>query len=252
MIRNLVSLSSFFIFSAAYASYLLKPNLKVDKSNQIQGVELSSAKVNDSRIYQSLKSETITGNLEVVKKAILDFNQRCNNELKERRKYTSKNQVCPYHNDNVIEVTLLPLFDLKNGAQENYLQSLYIYNRQDLVHHQLVSVFYPWKGDSKKMRILLELIDDKKAQKIAGKIDPTQSVFQNAVTEFILHESKPKQVKVQYSYEIKTDHWLLNKSIAAENVFENMQKGINTLFSELQKQVSSYEEAKANPSQAHQ
>ena len=51
---------------------------------------------------------------------------------------------------------------------------------------------------------------------------------------------------IDYSYEMKTDHWLINKIIAASSVFDNMHENIINLLEQIEKQTTGDGNIQAN------
>ena len=56
------------------------------------------------------------------------------------------------------------------------------------------------------------------------------SVVQNIETLYKIEEVSKNKSKLTYTYITTTDHWLLNKSVAASQFFDGMAKSIDRFF----------------------
>src|SRR5688572_11048964 len=74
-----------------------------DKTDVLNGVALKSGKEDSVRSFIANTDKLLPYPIELVKKGITNFTQRCNNSYKDKRKSTSEKENCKYHNEHLIE-----------------------------------------------------------------------------------------------------------------------------------------------------
>jgi hypothetical protein len=81
-----------FILTALNVQAFNVKKYKVDEKSwdKKRKVNLLSGKRDDSRFYKGERTDIITADLESSLKAVLNFEDKCNNDLKEYRKFFSK------------------------------------------------------------------------------------------------------------------------------------------------------------------
>lgn len=227
-----------FLFSLSALAHSFDINkFKIDEkeNNKEFQVKSLSGKKSDIRAYQSIKSEVFQSPLEKVLQGIENFADKCNNEYKDRRKWTDKKRDCPIFNKNLVESKIIQIdkekLPLSKGELRHYLIQRNIYNRQSFHHYDLIQVFE--KKNEKGQRVVLvtqKMLKDKEIKKILDTPIKRESAFLVTYGEFTLTALSQNETKLDYRYYTETDHWLLNKSIAVSDVFEGTAKGLNTLF----------------------
>lgn len=213
--------------------------VEIDEKETINDVVLRSGKKGDNRYYEGTLVKTFDRDLESLKKAINSFDQRCNDEYKEKRKFSDKKKDCKYFNGNVIEnIVHHKLKDYQKEANEidRFLISRRIYNREEFSQTDLVIVYKTMEDKKEVHTIFMQMIDKKEAKKYIDPLVDTESAFNRAQGTFKLTALEPNKTKLEYTYSSRTDHWLINKSIAAGEVFEKMAKSLNNLFGHLDKE----------------
>jgi hypothetical protein len=254
MLRITLVLS--FIFSSLAIAREFKgyeiDNKETDKKYK---VELKSGKKKSVRFYQGFLSKTFNMPLEFVMKSITNFEDKCNNDYKDRRELISKKKDCTYHNGNIVESKLYR--DLKNYKKEEneidrFLIARRVYNRQEFTQVDLAQVFETKNEQGQRVvKILTRMIGDKKVKKYLKKLPvENDTVFLNTYSDFILTEINKGQTRLDYTYTSQTDHWLLNKSVSVSKVFAGMAKGIDLLFYSIKKELAKYEAKKVIKSTA--
>jgi hypothetical protein len=169
----------------------------------------------------------------------LAFDQRCNNEYIDKRKLTDKNIKCKYHNGNVVENFIhrdLKKYEKEKDEIDRIMISRRIYNREEFSQTDIVKVYQYQKDGRKVIKITMEMLNEDDAKKFITTKVKTESAFNKAYGVFLLTELAPNKVELEYTYSSRTDHWLINKSIAAGEVFENMAASLNNLFDNLDKE----------------
>lgn len=232
----------------AHSSYLINDSIKIDKTNQLMGVDLSTGKKSTFRFYRGdIKKEFLTS-VDHVANAILDYQNRCNNKFKEKRKYLDKNKNCPYYVDHLVESVIHPLKDKIDQETEAFIVTYYINKRGRYIQNDLVKVYKNDVDNKKNIKIVQQMIDDQQLKKlIPGIKDLNDNIFQDQVVEYLIEEVNGKAI-LNYRYEMKTNHWLVNKIISVPEVFENMSETIGQFMSALGEQTKSSAEIKAPPS----
>lgn len=235
--KTLFLVTLFFTYNLIAKDFFHK--VDIDEKDTINDVILLSGKKGDNRYYQGTLVKVFDRDIESLKKAINSFDQRCNDEYKEKRKYSDKKKDCKYFNGNVIENIIhkeLKSYKKNENEVERFLISRRIYNREEFSQTDLVIVYKTEEEGKEVQTIFMEMIDKKEAKKYIDPLVDTESAFNRAHGTFKLTALSPKQTKLEYTYSSRTDHWLINKSIAAGEVFESMAKSLNNLFKHLDKE----------------
>lgn len=224
--------------SYAYSDYQ-KRGFEIDyqkdqKKKSQYNLSLVSGKKDDLRFYQIEREEVFQHDIKSVFKSIINFDEKCNNEYKDRRKFINKTKHCKYHNSNLIESIIHKSHNKKfikeDHEADRFLVTRRIYNRSEFSHIDLIKVFkYEIDGVS-YMRITQEMLSDKEAKKYLKSPIRKQSAFKKTYGEYILTSVDGKSTKVSFTYSSETNHWLLNKSISVSEVFSNMAKSFDLLF----------------------
>src|SRR5690606_20443242 len=100
--RREIMLKLVSIFSILFTTTLMA-EVTLDKSEELNCVTLKSGKDNSVRTYIGFTEKAFPHSLEVVKKGITNFAEKCNNSYKEKRQFTNKEIDCKYHNENLVE-----------------------------------------------------------------------------------------------------------------------------------------------------
>jgi hypothetical protein len=205
-----------------------------DKSDQINGVIVQSGKDKGTRVYQGKVTKTFSQNLDLIKHAIINFTEKCNNSYKNRRKYTSRAHQCKHHNDNLVETQILR--DLKNGWKrekhevDRFVLARQVFNRGSFYFYELVRIYEYQDSENKKViKIVQTLLDDKEVSTFVDPLFKKDSAFEKTTSTFILTQLSDQQTLLNYEYLAETDHWILNKEVSVPQVFSSISKSINDL-----------------------
>ena len=208
---------------------------KMDKNESINGVTVQSGKHDSTRIYRGSITKTLPYGLASVKNSIVSFQDRCNNSLKDRRKYTDKNISCKYHNDNMVETIIVK--DIKKtgwtkelNETERYVLGRQIYNRGSFGHYELVTIFESKNSQNQKtITIVQRMMTNNETKKYANALFEKDSAFDETSGTFTLTEISPNETTMSYNYNAETEHWILNKEVSIPQVFASISKSINDL-----------------------
>lgn len=236
------------IFISTNSYSILLENMKIDESKKIESIEFISGKYEDQRYHKGQMTQVIPSDIKSLKSAILAFNQRCNNEFIKKRKLTDENYKCKYHNENIIESLVhdskeLKDFKLENNEIDRFLISRRIYNRNHYEHTDMIRVYE--LVANKEYKISMEMIDDKTVKKFMKPIVKKDSVFLKTLAIFAIKKIDDKSTQLTYTYESVTDHWLLNKSVSNNEIFNSMASSFKQLFKSLKNEASEVESSVA-------
>jgi hypothetical protein len=202
----------------------------------INGVSVKSHKDDSTRTYMGEVTKSIPANLETVFKSIVNFDEKCNNAHKDRRKNTSKSTDCRYHNENVVETLILKKINLTGWTKEpkevdRYLLARRVYNRADFQYYELVRI-YEDKNDKnqKTIKIVQTMMTDKEVNSYTKPLFEKDSAFNAVTSTYFLTEIESKKTELRYEYKADTEHWILNKEVSVPQVFSSISKGINDLL----------------------
>lgn len=204
-----------------------------DKKEEVKktGTILKSGKKDSKRIYQLTKNIALNAKIDDVIKSILIYDQKCNKEYAKKRELISKDKKCKYHNENLIETKVHTLMDKK--YDKFLVLERRIYNRELFSNVDMVTVKKMKNGN---VEIRQRMLKDNEAKRYIKDPIKRNSVFSETTAVYILNQKKEK-VHIDYKYEMVTDHWLLNKSIAASRVFESMKEGTELLFESINSEL---------------
>ena len=207
---------------------------ETDKIEVLNGVQLRSGKKNDTRSYVGRIEKHFSFPIELVKKGITNFADKCNNQFKDKRKFTKGNGNCKYHNDNLVESFIIK--DIRNAEKlkiynEAYLLGRIVYNRGSFGYYELVTITESKNNlNQRTISIATRMLEDKEAKTYINLKINKESAFNKSSTKFTLTEMSPSETKVSYEYNALTDHWILNKEVSVPQVFASMSKSINDLI----------------------
>ena len=193
----------------------------------INGVELETSKTNSNRHLKATKSVILNLNLEESLKLVLNFDEKCNNKFKDKRKWTDKNTDCKHHNNNLIET--VHFRDIKNKNQilnDHFLLLRHGYNRGTFLYFEEITV----ELSETELHVRQKLLSDEDVKKFIETKLETIFSFQQVEGHFHLKLLEKNKTQLTYTYQSTTDHWLLNKEMMIDEIFESTAKGLSDLF----------------------
>lgn len=221
------------ILSLLY-SFSISATAKVDKTEKLAGVNLSSSKEDAVRTYSGSSQRLLPFPLDLVRKGVTNFSDRCNNKFKQERRFTPKNLDCKYHNDNLVETVVIRdirHMDYFSTLAEAYILGRRIYNRSHFGYYELVTIREGVNERKQKtVTIALRMLDDKEVRLFTAPKFDRESAFDQSLSTFTLTEVSPNETSLKYEYEAQTDHWLLNKEVSVPQVFASISRSINDLL----------------------
>jgi hypothetical protein len=202
----------------------------IDERETIGDINLVSGSDEEYRVYQAVINREYNAPIEMVVKHTLNFDEKCNNKYKRRRKITDRNSKCRFHNHNLVESIIIR--DIKKTYQkeqneiDRFIVQREIYNRGRFHHNDLV-VVKNWKNEKGQEVVTVShsaLHDNEAKQYLKNPVE-FNSAFVRMTGYYTFTAISPTKTKVEYKYTSKTDHWLLTKSMIVGKVFDNMAKG---------------------------
>lgn len=216
--------------------------VEFDKVQELNGVNLKSLKEKSVRTYSGSMEKVLPFPLEVVKKGVTNFTDKCNNSYKSKRKYTPDMTDCRYHNDHIVEsfvVKDIREMEYFKEVSEVYLLGRRIYNRGAYGYYELVTVRDGMNDKNQKtVTVTLRMLDDKEAKLYTTPKFSKESAFDSSNSTFTLTQITPGETQINYEYSATTDHWLLNKEISVPQVFASISKSINDLVKTVEDESS--------------
>lgn len=239
-----VLIISFLLTSIAHAfpsqsaqGYEIDSTKSIDEKQAI----LSSGKKDDTRFYRIVKTTYFDSSAKHVMKFALNFNLRCNNNLRDLRVLNSKDFNCPLSSDGMIESQIIRKV---NSYQKfpHEIDRFIVQNRikkrgEFFTHVDLVTVYEKKENNFKTYIVHVKMLEDTESIKYFDKAIKRNSVFKNAETIFTFSEQEDHRTKLVYDYKSETDHWLLNKSIVISRFFEGMLNSTERIIRAIEQQI---------------
>ncbi len=235
-------LISVYILISIFAVQANTEVFEIDSKETVDGVSMQTGKHEKVRMYEAQNIQEYAAPIKQVVDTILEFEGRCNNEFTDKRKIVAKSFKCKHFNKSIVETVRVT--DIKNkkldkNEVDRFLLKRFIYNRNAFRHNELVRVF-KFKNEKKQVvyKITQEMLSNKESKKYMDDPMDKESAFIKTEGVFLITALGPNRTEFNYKYTSKTDHWLLNKSMVVSEFFENMSKGVNSLFQAIQKDVT--------------
>ena len=214
----------------------------VDKTEQLNGVSLKSSKEKAVRTFNAVTERTFPYPITLVRKAVTNFTEKCNNAYKDKRKYSPKDVDCKYHNENLVETFIVK--DIRQmeyfaGLSEFYLVGRQVYNRGSFGFYELATVRESVNEKNQKtVSVVLKMLDDADVRLFTTPKFDKASAFDNSIATYTLTELAPNITSMTYEYTADTDHWLLNKEVSVPQVFASISKSVNDLVKTVEAESS--------------
>lgn len=212
-----------------------------DKTDILNGVQLLTSKESSTRSYIGHTEKSLPYSIQTVMNGITNFSDKCNNDLKSKRVFTSEED-CKYLNENLIETVVIKDItrpeNLKN-FKESYLIGRKVYNRGEFGYYELVTIRE--EVNEKKQRVIyvdLTMLNDDEVKNYTELKIKKETAFDSSISSYRITEVSPSETLVRYEYSATTKHWLLNKELSVPQVFSSISRGINLLFESIEGESS--------------
>jgi hypothetical protein len=214
----------------------------IDKTEHLNGVSLKSSKIKAVRTFNAVTERTFPFPIALVKKAVTNFTEKCNNAYKDKRKFSSKEIDCKYHNENLVETFVVKDIRQVENLQELsefYLVGRQVYNRESFGFYELATISESVDHKNQKIvRVVLKMLNDAEVRFFTTPKFDKASAFDNTIASYTLTELGPSITSMTYEYTADTDHWLLNKEVAVPQVFASISKSVNDLVKTVEAESS--------------
>lgn len=205
-----------------------------DKKELLNGVKLKSGKEEAIRTFVGKTEKVFPYPIELVKKGITNFTQKCNNSYKDKRKFTSQKLDCKYHNEHLVETFVIRdirKMDYFKNLSDVFVLGRQVYNRGSFGYYELVTVADSVNEKNQKtVTIIQRMLDDKEVKVFINPEFKRESAFDSSSSIFTLTQVGPQQTHLSYEYQADTDHWLLNKEVSVPQVFASISRSVNELL----------------------
>lgn len=239
-----------FILTILMFSTIAWSGTSFDKKEVLNGVTLHSGKEDVVRTFMGKTEKTFSYPIELVKKGITNFSEKCNNDYKGKRTFTSQEIDCKYHNEHLVETVVVSdirKMDYFKTLSEAYVLARRVYNRGSFGYYELVTVDEDLNEKKQKtIKIMVRMLDDKEVKLFTKPQFNRESAFKTSNITFTLTQLGPKETHLLYEYEAETDHWLLNKEISVPQVFASISRSVNDLLKTVEAESSLQKRALAS------
>lgn len=216
-----------------------------ERTDEINGVKLESRKIDSTRFYKGIVTKTYPYSIDQVRSSVMNFDERCNNEYREKREHTDKTKDCKFHNENLVESVIVKDiksdFTKEQNEVERFVIARRVYNRGSFSYNELVKVFeYTNNENQKVVKINQSMIDDKEVKQYTKPLVSKDTAFDATSGTFILTQISPNETRMDYIYNSETTHWILNKEVSVSQVFSSISKSLTDLIEVVEKESSTY------------
>jgi hypothetical protein len=192
----------------------------------IDGIKVSTKESEKLKSFFATGETVISSSLNNVRAEILKFNDRCNQDLKSKRKYIKKSFKCKFHNPSLVESIIIK--KLKNKKYKNdpsiieeFLVWRNIYNRNAYSYYDLILVK---KVSSNTYEVSYNMLSDKEVSFYLDNFTKKDTAFNKSGGVFKI-EGKNNKTTLELNYLSETDHWLLTSSMAESTIMDKVAKG---------------------------
>lgn len=203
-----------------------------DKTEELFNVSLKSGKEESTRRYFGTTSREIPSSLASVKESILKFSERCNDSLRDKRKYLSETQNCRFHSEHDIETFVVK--EHKTEDAETYLLGRRTYNKGLSEFYEMIQL-KEGKDSSGKTVVTFSssMLNDEEVKLLTDIKMSKDSVYDKTEATIVLTEVSDSETSLKMDFKSETSHWLLNKEMMVPQVFVAISKNINEFISTL-------------------
>lgn len=196
----------------------------IDSQKNEREVDLKSGKKDGQRFYSAQTSRKIRADLNTVESLVTNFEEKCNNQHKNRRRYLSKEFHCPFLNKNLVESKVIKTLKKPGptGVDESWIVQRHVFNRGTYGHNDLLTIK---RVPAKSTVIQHSMISEDEAKNYIDDPVATQEPFIFMQGTYSLEAINPNETMVNYQYFSLTDHFVLNKEISVGAVFDSMADG---------------------------
>ncbi len=215
--------------SCAFADFSIQ-GLKFEDQRDMNGVHVENAKINDARVFHATLGKVIERPYSDVVSDILRFDERCNNDYRDKRRFSPKEFNCQHLNKNLVESIIIR--DIKappakaENEKERFLIFRNIYNREAFQNYDLVIFTEKLDGNKKHLaQISYAMMSDDEAQKYLATAEKKKSVFDVIQGTYEIEELDGGKCRVGMTYTTKTSYWMMTNGFAVGMIYKSMAEG---------------------------
>jgi|GEM_PF-1488082 len=248
LLLNFLTQLNLFVFlvmaTAVQAVELKVDSLKWDNERSINGVAVKRASEGDFKIFYAEVGKIVERPIKEVFNDVTRFADRCNDEYKDKRRFTPKDFHCQVLNKNMVETVFIrefkaPLEKIVNrlpGETERFLLYRNLYNRDEFHYYDLVTVVEGKTSAGKQtIKVTYQMLNDDESKIYLASPELKKSVFAAIQGDYILEDLDGQKTLVKMTYASKTDHWMLTSMFATGTIFNSMSEGTSSTLSSLDK-----------------
>ena len=226
-------------FCLSFMSIAGFASVKYSEEVEILNFTVKNALVDGERYFMAEGEEVMDAPLDAVIVAAASFQDRCNQELKRKRKFTSKETVCKYHNPSLVESVIIK--DFKRPQQSKKLLDSFliwrnIFNKNHYSYYDYVTIEQISRDE---VHIKFSMLEDNEVKKYLSSFTKRDSAFKTSGGEYFIKSLGKNKTNVRMTFFSSTDHWLLSSSMAKGKIMNNIGEGsrrtLNSIRSAVEK-----------------
>ncbi|MBT3980781.1 MAG: hypothetical protein HOE90_05460 [Bacteriovoracaceae bacterium] len=213
----------------------------------IKGVEVFNARKDKVRIIHAIHESEIGGNIEVVLKNVLHFDQICNNRYKRRRTMSDRSADCKFRSPHLVETKIIkkvkPHGQKLLGEIDRWFLKRVAFNRGTYRQNELVTIQKMVKDNAIQYIVTMRLLSNDEAGKYVDSPLDSNSPFDEVISKFVLTAKGDSKTTIKSYYTSKTDHFILRSSMALGKLYDSVAEGNALSVKAIQQGVEAHQEA---------
>lgn len=188
-------------------------------------VKVEAEAKGDLKVFKAIATNIFNASKDDVIKGIINFDDKCNNQRRSKRKVMKWEKNCSFHNENLVEAVKIKEYR-KGLIEEKYQGTLFllwrnIYNSGKYSHYDVIR-----RNDNENETIISHtMLKPKEVKDIINDPVRTVSAFTHLKGTYKIKKLNDERTQVEYLYESETDHWFLKRDILESKVKSNIEKG---------------------------
>lgn len=179
----------------------------------------------DYKVFKAKASAIFDASSDEVISGIINFDDKCNNQKRSKRKMMKWENTCKFHNENLVEAVKIKNYK-KNMVAKEYPGALFllwrnISNNGKYSHYDVVVR----KDNEEESEISHQMLKESEVNKFIPKNERTVSAFNELKGTYKIRKLNRKRTQVVYYYESETDHWFLKRDFIENKVKTKIESG---------------------------
>lgn len=201
-------------------------------------VNVDVKKKGELKIFNAKAIGIFDANINQVVNGIINFDDKCNNQKRSKRKYMKWENTCSFHNENLVEAVKVSNYK-KELVKKKYPNNVFllwrnIYNNGKYAHYDIV-LREDLKGE---LRIIHQMLNNDEVTEMIPDPERIKSAFKNLKGTYRIKPLSKNKTKVEYLYESETDHWFLKRDFIEDKVKRNIIKGTTQALATIQESLN--------------